>query len=196
MEFCDFQCNETMYKRCGRDRCQKRFCFKHGGTLNLRFTSCPPNFPRQDFNVHRSILALRADNSRLNFIGGSATCRNFFEQVLPRATFPKNLVNDFCNGCLNSLKLFYLRKLDEVFFPILRRAKVEGLICEVHEICFMDVHHGVRCSLCNKRSCYNHARYCTLCAQVICASDPCEIKHCTRHPIRGNRNLAGLDAMD
>lgn len=181
-----------MYKRCGR--CEKRFCFKHGGMLNLRFQSRPPDLSRQDLNLHRSILALRGEHSQTSFGGGSATCRHFFERVLPQATFPKDLVNDFCHDCLSSLKEFYLQKLEEGFFPILRKVKANGLICEVQEFCFKDVYNGARCSLCAKRSCYNHARRClqSSCAQIICASDPCEIKHCSRHPMQGNRKLAGL----
>lgn len=192
MEFCDFECNAEMYKKCGR--CQKRFCFQHGGTLDLRFQSYPLERPRQDLNIHRSVLALRSDHTQSSFGGGSATCRHFFEQVLSQAIFPKDLMNDFCNGCISSLKKFYLRELDKDFFPILRRAKDDGLICEVQELCFKDVHNGARCSLCAKRSCYNHARRCSQesCAQIICVSDLCEIKHCAGHPIQGNRKLTGL----
>lgn len=192
MEFCDFQCNEMMYKRCGF--CKKKFCFQHGGMLDLRFESYPPDHPRQDLNIHRSVLALHGEHSQQSFGGGSATCRHFFEQVLPQAVFPKGLVNNFCNGCISSLKKFYLRKLEEGFFPVLRKVKADGFICEVREFCFNDVHNGAKCFLCAKRSCYNHARRCAQrsCGQIICVLDPCEIKHCAGHPYQGNRKLVGL----
>ena len=199
MEFCDFDCREPISKRCGR--CGKKFCYKHGGTIEVRFKVYPhlPRYASQDSNILRSILVLRGEQSETSLGRGGATYRYFFEQVLPRIVFPDDCLGDFCSDCLKFYREYYLQELEKGFFRILRWAQTEGLICEVHELCFMDVHKkDLLCSFCGKRGCYNHAQYCSsgFCDKVVvCSSSLCRAEHCGKHPYKGNRTLVGLDQM-
>ena len=196
MEFCEIitgrRCDRSTDKRCGF--CNLRICFEHGVNLELRFLASPKH-PRSDLNIYRSIVVLRGGRSPLGLGGGNATLRSFYEKVFSKISLPGYLIGYFCKGCAKRQTAFFLQILDAGFFPILRQVKADGFICEVEELCFLDVYRQACCYLCGKRSCYLHAEYCKFCKVAVCKSVPCRQKHACRHPQKGNLVLGSLDTM-